>query len=272
MRRYSFFHALVMSFFSKHLYRDVGSNWRGTGLLYLFVLLLIVWIPTMIRMHVGLSRFVDEESPHITQQIPRITIKNGQASTDVATPYTIKDKQGSPVAIIDMTSDYQDLDASGATVLLTKTRVFVRNQGRGEIRSYDLQPVGSFEMDRAWAEEFLQILRTWMVPVLFPILLIGAFILRAIQILIYAAIGLLFAKLANTTLSYKTLMRLAAVALTPVLLLNLLLEFLPFSIPFWWVLGTLTGLAYLFFAVKSNAAAAPQAAAPPPPYAPPAMS
>jgi uncharacterized protein DUF1189 len=205
----------------------------------------------MIRMHVGLSSFVDNEAPVITQQIPRITIKNGQASTDVATPYFIKDKEGNPVAIIDLTGEYRDLDNTTAFVLLTKTKVFVKN--RNQTRIYDLQPVGSFEMDREWAESFLRILRTWMVPALFPILLIVTFILRAIQLLIYAAIGLGFAKLANTTLGYKTLMRLAAVALTPVLLLNLLLEFLPFSIPFWWVLGTLIGLAYLFFAVKSNA-------------------
>jgi hypothetical protein len=258
-----------MSFFSKSLYQDVGRNWRGTGLLYLFILLIIVWVPTMIRMHVGLSRFVDEESPVITQQIPRITIKNGQASTDVATPYFIKDKQGNPVAVIDMTGEYRDLDNTTAFVLLTKTKVFVKN--RNQTRIYDLQPVGSFEMDRDWAERFLQILRTWMVPALFPILLILSFIARAIQVLIYAAIGLGFAKLANTSLSYKTLMRLAAVALTPVLLLNLLLEFLPFSIPFWWLLGTLIGLAYLFFAVKSNADSA-QTAATPPPYAPPVVS
>jgi len=266
MKRYSYLHALVLSFFSKSFYQDLGRNWKGTGLLYLFILVLVVWIPTMIKMQVGLSRFVAQEAPQVTQQIPRITIKNGQASTDVQTPYFIKDEKGQPIAIIDMTGEYENLDNTPASLLLTKTKLVTRNQRKTTI--YDLQPVGSFEMDRESVENWLPTLKRWFVPVLFPIVIIGTFVFRAIQILLYAAIGLLFAKLVNTSLSYQTLMRLAAVALTPVLLLNLLFEFLPFSIPFWWVWGTIIGLAYLFLAVKSNAESTPPPLEPPPPYAP----
>src|ERR1044072_9047860 len=103
MKRYSFLHAPVLSFFSMPFYRAVGRNWRGTGLLYMFILLLVLWIPTLIKMQIGLSRFIAQDSPRITQQIPRITIKNGQAWTDVPTPYFIKDDKGQPIAIIDMT-------------------------------------------------------------------------------------------------------------------------------------------------------------------------
>jgi hypothetical protein len=88
-------------------------------------------------------------------------------------------------------------------------------------------------------------------------------------VLIYAAIGLLFARTANTSLDYKALMRLAAVALTPVLLLNLLLEFMPFHIPFWWLFGIIIGLGYLFFAVKSNSESAPTSDEQPFPTPPP---
>lgn len=251
MKRYSILHAFILSFFSKSFYRDVGQNWRGTGLLYLLILLLVVWVPTLIKMQIGFSRFVDEEAPQFTQQLPRITIKNGQASTDVPTPYFIKDKKGEPVIIIDTTGKYTDLDDTPASVLLTKTKVFTRN--RRETRIYDLKAVGSFEVDRIRAEGWLETGKHWLVPVLIPIVLIGAFIMRTIQVLIYAAIGLLFAKMLDTNLSYQTLMRLAAVALTPVLLLNLLLEFLPFSIPLWWLIGIVIGLTYMFFAVRSNA-------------------
>ena len=46
MKRYSIFHPLVLSFFSKSLYRDVGKNWRGTGLLYLLLIIALLWIPS----------------------------------------------------------------------------------------------------------------------------------------------------------------------------------------------------------------------------------
>lgn len=272
MKRYSFLHAFFMSFFSKSLYQDIGRHWRGTGLLYLFILLVIVWVPTMIRMQIGMSRFVAQEAPQFTNQIPRITITNGVVSTDVPTPYSIKDAQGNPMMIIDTTGAQRELeDDSTAALLLTRDKVIFRNQARGETRTYDLSGVQSFELDRARVEDWLQTAKLWLVPVLFPILLIFSFAARIIQVLIYAAIGLLFARMMNTNLEYKTSMRLAAVALTPVLLLNLALEFLPFNIPLWWLLGTLIGLGYLFFAVKSNSEPAPapdQSFTPPPAVVP----
>jgi hypothetical protein len=204
----------------------------------------------MIQMQRGLTRFVNNEAPRITQQIPRITITKGQVSTDVATPYFIKDDEGTPLMIIDTTGQHQTLDDSPARVLLTKTKVVMRDER--QTRIYDLAPVESFEVDRTRVEGWLQMMKSWLALAAFPLLLLCSFIFRAIQVLVYAAIGLLFARMLNTNLSYKTLMRLAAVALTPVLLLNLLVEFVPFHVPLWWLLGTAIGLGYLFFAVKSN--------------------
>jgi hypothetical protein len=148
---------------------------------------------------------------------------------------------------------------------LTKTKILMRDER--QTRIFDLSGVESFEIDRARAESWLQTAGRWFVPVLFPILLIGSFIFRTLQVLVYAAVGILFTKMLNTNLGYKTLMRLAAVALTPVMLLNLLLDFLPFDIPVWWLLGTVIGLGYLFFAVNANSA--PAAASYEPPTPPP---
>src|SRR2546425_3264229 len=186
MKRYSIHHAFVLSFFSKSLYRDVGRYWRGTGLLYMFILLVVVWIPTMIKMQIGFSRFAKREAPRFTQQIPRITIKHGEASTDVTTPYFIKGDDGKPVVIIDMTGEYQSLDNTPAYILLTKTKVFARNER--ETRIYDLSNVGSFELDRTRVEGWLQMTKRWLVLVIFPVVLISSFVFRAIQMLIYAAI------------------------------------------------------------------------------------
>jgi len=251
MKRYSFIHAFVLSFFSKSFYQDVGRHWRGTGLLYIFLALLLVWIPTVIRMQVEFSRFVAQEGSRFTQQIPPVRIRKGEVSTDVTTPYFIKGDNGEPLVIIDTTGKYESLDNTPASFLLTKSQIHTRNNRRTQI--YDLSGVESFDFDRTRAESWMETARTLLVPVVFPLGLLFGFVFRAIQILIYAAVGLLFAQISNTILSYQTLMRLAAVALTPVLVLNLVLEFMPFRIPGWWLIGTLIGLGYLFFAVRSNA-------------------
>jgi hypothetical protein len=262
MRRFSFFHAPVLSFFSKSLYQDVAEHWRGTGLLYLLIIAALVWIPTTIKMHREFGRFATNEAPRITQQIPRITITDGKVSTDVATPYFIKDPaDGTPLMIIDTTGEYQNLDETPARILLTKTKLIARSES--DVRTYDLSGIKSFEVDRARVEGWLATGKTWLSLVLYPILVIGTFALRAIQILVYALIGSLFARMMNANLSYKTLMRLAAVAITPVIVLNLIFEFLPVRIPMWWLIGTVLGLGYLFFAVKSNSETPPS-----PPYQP----
>jgi hypothetical protein len=253
MKRYSIFHPLVLSFFSKSLYRDVGKHWRGTGLLYLLVVLALVWIPTMIKGQLEMSKWVEGDSKEITKQIPAITISKGQVSTDVPMPYFIKDpKSGATIAIIDTTGQYQTLENTDAKFLLTKSKL-IMSKSTMETQTYDLSNVQSFYLDRARVEGWLVTVSRWFGPVLYPLALIFSFIFRAIQILIYALIGLLFAQMLHAKLDYKTLMRLAAISITPVLMLDLLFEFVPVRIPGWWLLGIVIALGYLFFAVKVNA-------------------
>jgi hypothetical protein len=92
----------------------------------------------------------------------------------------------------------------------------------------------------------------WFVFAAYPLLVAFSFAFRTVQALIYALVGLLFAQLLNVKLDYKTLLRLTAVALTPVLVLDLILEFVPFHLPLWTLLGIGVSLGYLFFAVKAN--------------------
>jgi len=253
MKRYSFFHAFVLSFFSKPFYQDVGQRWLGTGLLFLLVALALVWIPTMVKTHRELSKFVAQDAPKFTKQIPAITITNGKVSTDVSTPYTIiEPDSGTPLMIIDTTGKYETLDNTPAKVLLTKSKIMSRDNA--ETKVYDLSGVQSFYVDRAIVEGWVSFGGRWFALIAYPVILICSFIFRGIQVLIYALIGLLFTKLLNAKLSYQTLMRLAAVSLTPILVLDLFLEFVPLRIPLWWLLGICIALGYLFLAVKWNTA------------------
>jgi|ERR1044072_5710215 hypothetical protein len=269
MRRYNYFHALVLSFFSKSFYQDVGRQWRGTGLAYLLVLLALVWIPTVIKGHLGLANFVNNTAPGVTEQIPPITIANGKASADAPMPHAIKDpKSGATIAIIDTTDD-ADISDSKVPIVLTQTKL-IMNKNERETRVYDLSTVGNFSVDRVKVNDWLAAARSWLFPILYPLAVLGSFIFRTIQILIYALIGILFTRLLHVNLDYTTLMRLAAVAITPVLILNLIFEFVPVRIPFSSLLGIAIGLGYLFFAVKANADLNEVAAyQPPPPYAGP---
>src|SRR2546426_3324312 len=51
MRRYGILHPLLLSFFSRSLYRDVGRTWKGIGFLYLLLLLALSWVLVTIHLH-----------------------------------------------------------------------------------------------------------------------------------------------------------------------------------------------------------------------------
>ncbi|HEV7746003.1 MAG TPA: DUF1189 domain-containing protein [Pyrinomonadaceae bacterium] len=270
MKRYSIFHPLVLSFFSKSLYRDVGKNWRGTGLLYLLLVILLLWIPATIKGHRDFGRFVDDDAKGITEQIPAVRITNGQVSTDASMPHSIKDpKTGATLAIIDTVDTSVEAKNPSVPLILTKTKLVMRKNA-SETQIFDLSGVQNFYVDRARVEGWLATARTWFFPVFYPVAVFFSFIFRGIQILIYALIGLGFAAMLHAKLDYKTLMRLSAIAITPVMILNLLFELVPFHLPGWTLLGIIIGLGYLFFAVKANAEEDVPQYRPPAAY-PPAM-
>jgi len=271
MRRYNYFHALVLSFFSKSFYQDVGRQWPGTGLLYLLLVIALLWIPSTIKGHRDFGRFVDNDAKGITEQVPAVRITNGQASTDVPMPHSIKDlKSGSTLAIIDTVDPSVETKNPSVPLILTKTKLIMR-KNPSETQIYDLAGVQSFYVDRARVEGWLATARIWFFPAFYGIAVLFSFIFRGIQILIYALIGLGFAAMLGAKLDYKTLMRLAAIAITPVMILNLLFELGNFRVPGWMLLGIIVGLGYLFFAVKVNAEEDEVPEYQPPPHYPPAM-
>ena len=270
MKRYSIFHPLVLSFFSKSLYRDVGKNWRGTGLLYLLLVIALLWIPVTIKGHRDFGRFVDNDARKLTEQIPAVRITNGQASTDAPMPHSIKDPEsGTTLAIIDTVDTSVEANNPSVPLILTKTKLILRKNPR-DTQTIDLAGVQNFFVDRARVEGWLATARTWFFPAFYPLAVLFSFIFRGIQILVYGLIGLLFAKMLNASLDYKTLMRLSAIAITPVMILNLVFELTSFHMFGWTLLGILIGLAYLFFAVKVNVDEPAAEYQPPPPAYPPA--
>ena len=249
MRRYSIFHVPVLSFFSKKLYIDVARNWKGINFSYLLLLLAICWIPTMIQMHVGLADFVNNEAPALVNQVPEITITDGRVSIEETQPYYIKDPDSDePLAIIDTTGQVESLEDSDAVCLLTKTKIMWK-KNEFETQTVDLSKVKHFILNSERITGWLHIGRKFLVVVIYPFALLGSYAYRIVQALIYAAIGLLFASLCKTALSYAALIRLAVVAVTPCIIVSTIRGLTDTSIPAFLYL--VAALVYLFFAVKS---------------------
>ena len=249
MKKYSIFHVPVLSFFSKKLYIDVGRNWKGVNFSYLLLLLAICWIPAMIRVHVDFADFVNNETPALVNQVPEITITDGQVSIEETQPYYIKDPDSDePLAIIDTTGQVESLEGSDAGCLLTKTKIMWK-KNEFETQTVDLSKVKHFVLNSERITGWLHIGRKFLVVVIYPFALLGSYAYRIVQALIYAAIGLLFALSCKTALSYAALIRLAVVAVTPCIIVSTALGIGDASIPVY--LYPAAALVYLFFAVRS---------------------
>ncbi len=253
MRQFNYLEALYGSFFSADLYRDVARRWQGTGLLYLLMLLALAWVPEMLHVHAAITRFVEQELPPLLAQLPALRIEKGRVSTDVETPYFIRDpKKDEVVAVIDLTGKFASLQDTDARVLLTETTLYYRNRPH-ETRVYDLSQIESFSLDRATVEDWVGVGKTWLAVLLYPFALLSSFIYRVVQALLYAVIGLVLAKGMKVALDYQALLRLACVAVTPVIVLDTLRSVADVPVSFWWPLAFVIAMGYLVFAVRANA-------------------
>ena len=251
MRRYSILHALPLAFFSRDLYRDVALHWRGAGLMYLLLLVALTTALFLTPIQVGIWQWARGGASTIVNQIPTIRIRHGVVEVDRPTPLFITDSKGTALAIIDTSGSITSLEGSDALLLLTRDHMYVRKSG-AETRVFDLSRVEDFRMDRVRAAGWLRVLVTWLAVLLAPFVLVGLYAFRLIQQLIGSLIGLLVARVSNVKLDFQARMRLASVALTPALIIEVALSFVKAKPPFWGLLWTAIAIGYLVIAIRSS--------------------
>lgn len=258
MEQFSMLRAFVQSFYSKDLYREVAKKWKGPALGYLAVLLALCWAAQMLQVQTSITQFATQDGAAIVRQVPDVSITNGQVSTNVETPYFIKDHNGAAIAIIDLTGQHTSLENTTAKLLLTRDHLVFRN--RGNTRTMDLKNVKSFHLDQARAGRWLHFVRTWFTIIFYFAALVFSFIYRTIQALIYALLGMAIASILKVKLDYLILMRLAIVAVTPAIIVDTIHGLWGLHTPLWGPICFVIAMAYLVFGIKANAV--PQAESP----------
>jgi hypothetical protein len=251
MRRISNLRALTLSFYSRELYREVAHEWLGAGVIYLLLVTLLSVVPALIAMQVHLTRFASREAGPILAQIPPIEIRHGHVLAAAPMPLVIRDARGGAIAILDTTGQVTSLDSTDARVLVTATHVIVRKSS-AEIRTFALSRVGHFKMDGARAARWVRMIVTWCAVVVSPFVLAGLFLFRLMQVIVFAAIGALLARPLGVRLPFAPLMRLAAVAFTPVFVIDTVRGAAGQHVPLWGLLTMVIALVYLIFALQAN--------------------
>ncbi len=252
MRRYSNLRALPLSFFSSDLYRDVAAGWKGAGVLYLLLVAALLTLIVAIEIESGLIGWARGEGAQLTSQIPRIVIRHRVVEVDAPLPFTLRDPQTKAIlAVVDTNATIESMDAQITGALLTADRLIVRRSA-ADTRVYSLANVKDFTIDRARAQGWLRALVIWAGPVAAPFVLMSFFVLRLAQLLPFALFGLLVGRGFGVKADFPTHMRLAAVALTPALLIEPLLDLARIKPGTWAYLWTAIAIAYVAWAERCN--------------------
>jgi len=251
-RRYTIIHPLFMSFYSKDFYRDVAQNWKNYAFLYLLFLLALCSVVKTVKIHYDLSDFLTIHAPAFISQFPAVTFSNGKASIDQDEPYFIKDlKSGEDIIIIDTTGQINSLNDTSAVMLLTETKLIIKKSDR-QTQVFALSEIEDFRLDQDVVYGWLRIVQKWLAVVFFPFFVLGSFVYRLVQVLIYGIIGMVFASILKTDIEFQSLISITIMAITPVVILDTFMGPPDISAVLWRFVCFLISMGFLFFGIKAN--------------------
>ncbi|MBN1533079.1 MAG: DUF1189 family protein [Spirochaetes bacterium] len=251
MRRYTVFHPLWMSFFSRQLYLEVLQRWRGMSFLYILLLSLIIMVPALLQVHRGVSEVI-RGMPVILRQIPEVRIVGGVASTPETRPYFIRDEKTNRVAaIIDMSGRYRSLRDTEATILVTRTKLLLKKSAY-EIREYSFSTINDLTINSRILQGWIDLFSTWYLLVLFPFILAGIYIYKLVAALLYSVIAVVVAAIMKVRISYISKLSLAIVAMTPSSLILAAFDAGSIPVPREFLLSVAVTTGFMVFGLYAN--------------------
>lgn len=238
----------LASFYSADTYRQVYWEWKSTGIAYLLLVVALAWIWPVVRVHQQYAEWAAGDAAFFAGQLPKISIRNGAASTEVETPYLIKDRHGNLTGLIDLTGEPVSLEDSDARILLTRRHLSIRKSER-EVRTFALAEVSNTDVDRARVLHWLERGKAMVAPAFYVFGVFFAWLYRLCQALLYSlvAVGIT----GHLKQPYLRAFRLTAVALTPVIFINLAVEMAKVNVPVWWLICFFIAMAYIIFAARA---------------------
>jgi hypothetical protein len=222
---------------------------------YLLLLVVLATTTTTIAWMMHLREAVRWLEPHL-DEIPTITIRNGEATADVEQPWVKrlgKDDSGlEVVAIIDTTGTRQDFAPNEMGLFLKKTELVVKQVDQTRVVPLSRFPDTTVGPDvvRGWIKTAMR-----RAPFYIGGFLAAWFLFaKSMQALLLVLAALIGAR----SMRMGQLFTVGVYALTPAVLIDCALSFLPVHVPAFW-------LVYIAIGVTYAIAGARRADAPPPP-------
>jgi hypothetical protein len=230
-------------------------------LAYLFILVVLSTAATTTSLTLKLRDLVKRLEPHL-DQIPTITIKNGEASADVEQPWVKRlgrdDSGHEVVAIIDTTGTLTDFRPNEIGVFLQKQALLVKTADEGQRIPLSRFPDTTIGPDIA--RQFLAKMMRRVPFYLAAVLVVYYLFVKSVQALLLVLAALIGAS-RRRALGFGALFSVAVYALTPAVLLDCSLPFMRLHLPMFWLIYGAIAVAYAVLGGQRAAAEPPDTTA-----------
>lgn len=233
---YRYYEALYMSFYNKRLYIDVAKRWKGLGIAYLLLALLIGAVPFALRTSFDFNRTFNEQILDPLYQLPVFYIQNGEVSFDKPMPYMIKNRRGDVVLIVDTTGKVNSIDSEYPflSILINKDRITMRipapelflkvqsqkSAGLPFVEKFNKGVNLVFDGRRVISESSVSLLKYFSQALVYPLVVALFFSLYLVIFAVLGFLGQLYSSIFfSLTLTFAQSMRLLIVSATPMMYL-----------------------------------------------------
>lgn len=231
--------AVYQSFGSPQLYAQVIYRWTGNGIMYLAILSLLVSLLLCARLAYSVHSFNQNGLPPIANQIPTITIANGEAKTDVAQPHYIKSDEKNLLVVIDTNVKADDKPPAEKGIIFIGRHYMLTQQNPQKYERFDFADFKDHTLviSKENVTSFFANLTGWSIICL-PILAVGYLIILLVMSVLAGALSYIVTAYMPEEYNFETRMRMGAIAITPPLIISKLLEiFTQYHLGFWVILA-----------------------------------
>ncbi len=248
IRKYNLLSVPFFAFFSKKVYREVGKNWRGMNMAYLFLLMAVCCLPPAVALRKHITEGLENNQTHLINQIPDIQITDGRVLVDQREPLYITRKDGKSAMIIDTTGSMNYIEDPNVVALLMESSLIVR-RGEKAFNTFDLSGVSDFYVDKHIVNGWLQTAKEAIAPISYSLFLMLSYTFALVALLLVSMISLIISAVMRHKLTFSTTLRIATVAATPSIILITLFSVLGLHIP--EVIPMALTLVYLSIGIKA---------------------
>ncbi len=211
-------------------YRDFMQQGTGRSILYLILITLILGIAILAGPILAVTGGVDQFITEFDNDAPEFILADGELWVDAPMPLVLYRDHAS-LGIVDTTGtiDESVLEGYSEGVFIGRTHL-VHKRNIAETREIDFTSMEGLVITKDLVSQYLPYLK-WIGAIIF-VFGIGYFLIaKLLTALIFGLIAMLIARMQKKGLIYGEGLNAAAYALTPALLWQLMVHFVPITVP-----------------------------------------